>query len=127
MLINKKDKDLQTRSDMPNYNWIDDNWYLVEDDSPLAHKIEKMFPRFDFVLDEKGELIDVVEIPKTPKEINEERVEEIKIELETLDETVDRQWEDYYIRENVTPVDRIAIVINQKKELREELKTLILR
>ena len=128
MIINKIDKSFQTRSDASNFNWLkSDEWYLVEDNSPLAQKIEKLYPRFNFVLDEKGELIDVVEIPKTQEEINEERVEEIKIELETLDETVDRQWEDYYIRENVTPVDRIAIVINQKKELREELKTLILR
>ena len=126
MIINKNNKSYQIRSDVTDFNWLkSDEWYLVPDNSPLAQKVQKLFPRFDFVLDENGKLVDVVEIPKTQEEINQERVKEIKEELETLDNTVDRQWEDYYIREKVTPVDRIAIVITQKEELRKELKLLI--
>ena len=124
MLINKITKTYQTRSDMADINWIGDEWYLIPDNAPLAQKVQNLFPRFDFVIDDNGELIDVVEIPKTQEEINNERVEEIKYELETLDRTVDRQWEDYYIRENVTPVERIQVVIIEKEKLREELKAL---
>ncbi len=124
MLVNKFNKGFQTRDDMPNSNWLGDEWYLVPDNSELANKIMQLFPRYDFVLDEEDNLIDVVEIPKTEEEINQERIEEIKIELEKLDATVDRQWEDYYKREGITPVERIATVIAKKEELREELKTL---
>ena len=124
MLVNKFNKGFQTRDDMPNSNWLGDEWYLVPDNSELANKIMQYFPKYDFVLDEEDNLIDVVEIPKTEEEINQERIEEIKIELEKLDATVDRQWEDYYKREGITPVERIATVIAKKEELREELKTL---
>lgn len=124
MLVNKNNKSFQTRSDLPNSNWLGDEWYLVEDNSELANKIMQYFPRFDFVLNKKGKLVDIVEIPKTEEETAQERIEEIKSELESLDDTVDRQWEDYYIREKVTPVDRIAVVITKKAELREELKAL---
>jgi predicted nuclease with TOPRIM domain len=125
MIVNKKNKGFQTRSDANNFNWLkSDEWYVVADNTPLANKIMQLFPRYDFVLDENDNLIDVVEIPKTDEEIKQERIEEIKTELSSLDTTVDRQWEDYYKRENITPVDRIAVVIAKKEELREELKTL---
>jgi hypothetical protein len=52
------------------------------------------------------------------------RMEEILEELEQFDKTVDRQWEDYYINNNVEPVERIAVVIKQKEELRAEYQTL---
>jgi lipopolysaccharide biosynthesis regulator YciM len=52
------------------------------------------------------------------------RKEEILEELEQFDKTVDRQWEDYYIDNNKTPVERIAVVIKQKEELRAEYQTL---
>lgn len=52
------------------------------------------------------------------------RKEEILEELEQFDKTVDRQWEDYYIDNNKTPVERIATVIKQKEELRAEYQTL---
>lgn len=61
---------------------------------------------------------------KTEEELKQERIEEIKIQLETLDGTVERQWEDYYIKWEITPVDRIAVVITQKEELRAELQNL---
>ena len=59
-----------------------------------------------------------------PIKSKEERMVEIIKELEELDKTVDRQWEDYYIRENVTPVERISIIIEQKEILRAEYQTL---
>ena len=125
MIVNKHDKSFQTRSDKPNSNWINDNNYIVvSDGSQLANKIMQYFPRYDFVLDENDNVVDVVQVPKTEEEVNREKIEEIKKQLSKLDSTVDRQWEDYYIRENITPVDRIAVVITKKEELRKELQEL---
>lgn len=125
MLINKQNKSYQTRSDASNFNWLEsDDWYVLNDNSELAQKIQKLFPRFDFVLDDNGNLIDIVEIPKTQEEINAERVEEIKNELITLDDTINRATEDLYILTNTTPYETIQEVINKKEELRSELHTL---
>ena len=124
MIINKKDKSVQTRSDMPNTNWLGFDWYLVPDNSELANKVQLLFPRFDVVLDENGELIDVVEIPKTEEEIKEERIEEIKSELNGLDGTINRATEDLYSLTNTMPYQTTLEVINKKEELRKELQTL---
>ena len=124
MIINKNDKSIQTRSDKPNSNWLDEEWYCVEDGSEIAQKVVKFYPRFNFVVDDNDNLIDVEELPKTENEIKQERLNEIQENLEVLDKTVDRQWEDYYIKNNVEPVERIAVVIKQKEELRAEYQTL---
>lgn len=126
MIINKINKSYQTRSDVSNFNWLkSDDWYVVDDTSELAQKIQKLYPRFDFVLDDNGNLIDVVEVPKTQEEINAERVEEIKNELITLDGTINRATEDLYKLTNTTPYETIQEVINKKEELRSELHTLM--
>ena len=125
MIINKQDKSYQTRSDVSNFNWLkSDDWYVVDDNSELSQKIQKLYPRFDFVLDDNGELIDVVEVPKTQEEINEERVEEIKNELVILDDTINRATEDLYTLTKTTPYEKTAEVIQRKEELRQELKSL---
>ena len=123
MIINKNDKTIQTRSDASNFNWLKSNeWFLVPDNSLLAQKIDKLYPRFDFVLGENGELVDVVEIPKTEEEINEENAMEIKKELEELDQTINRATEDLYELTGTTPYKSTGDVIERKKELRQQLK-----
>ena len=73
MIVNKNNKGYQTRSDMPNTNWLnEEEWYVVEDGTELAEKIEKLYPRFEFVV-EDGKLVDVVEVPKTHEELNAEK------------------------------------------------------
>lgn len=124
MLISKNTKQILTRSDMPNTNWLGEEWYVVKDNSMLAKKIEQFYPRFDFVLDDNGNLIDVVEVPKTQEEINSERAEEIKTELTELDTTINRATEDLYTLTNTTPYQKTADVIARKEELRQELKEL---
>ena len=125
MIVNKNDKSFQTRSDASNFNWLKSNdWYVVDDNSELAQKIQKLYPRFDFVLDDNGNLIDVVEVPKTQEEINKERAEEIKNELSELDTTINRATEDLYTLTNTTPYQKTADVIARKEELRQELKEL---
>lgn len=124
MIVNKLDKSFQTRDDMPNTNWLGDEWYLVPNGSELANKIMQLFPRFDFVLDENDNLIDVVEIPKTEEEIKQERIEEIKTELNDLDATINRATEDLYVLTETTPYKSIQEVIDRKEELRKELQNL---
>lgn len=125
MIINKQNKSYQTRSDASNFNWLNsEDWYLVADNSPLARKVKQLFPRFDFVLDGNGNLIDIVEIPKTQEEINSERAKEIKQELNSLDNVINRATEDLYILTNKTPYQTIQATINKKTELRQELKSL---
>lgn len=125
MIVNKLNKAFQTRSDASNFNWLNsEDWYLIADNSPLARKVKQLFPRFDFVLDGNGNLIDVVEIPKTQEEINSERAEEIKTELTELDSTINRATEDLYKITNTTPYQKTADVVARKEELRQELKEL---
>lgn len=125
MIINKISKDFQTRSDLPDTNWMDDEWVVVPDESDLAEKVLKYFPRFDMVFDEDGEVVDIIEIPKTEEEKNAERVEEIKKELEELDKTINRATEDLYELTEATPYQSTQKVINRKIELRNELKKII--
>lgn len=125
MIVNKLNKAFQTRSDASNFNWLkSDEWYVVDDNSPIANKIQQLYPRYEFVLDEEDNLIDIVEIPKTQEEINEEKTEEIKNELVILDTTINRATEDLYTLTNTTPYQKTADVIARKEELRQELHTL---
>ena len=126
MIVHKIDKTFQTRSDKPNSNWLNDNNYIViPDNSPLANKIMQYFPRFDFVLDENDNLIDVVEIPKTEEELKQERIEEILSELKVLDDVIKRETEQLYSDVGITPsYQPMADTIVKKKELRAELEEL---
>lgn len=124
MLVNKINKGFQTRSDVSAINWLGDEWYLVPDKSPLANKIMQLYPRYEFVLDDDGNLVDIVEIPKTEEEINQERVKEIKEELNSLDNTINRATEDLYVLTNTTPYQSTQQVIARKEELRAELQNL---
>lgn len=61
----------------------------------------------------------------TEEEIKEERANEIKIELEELDKTINRATEDLYTLTNSTPYASVAEVISRKNELRQELKEVL--
>lgn len=124
MIINKLNKSFQTRSDMPNHNWLGKEWHVVPDGSELANKIMKLFPRFDLVLDENDNVVDVVEVAKTEEELNQERVAEIKEELNELDKVINRATEDLYSLTEVTPYQTVQETIDRKNELRQELKNL---
>lgn len=125
MIVNKTTKDYMINSMFPYFNWLEDgNWYIVKDGTELAEKVMILYPRFNFVLDENEELIDIVEVVKTQEEIEEERKIEIKSELEILDRTINRATEDLYTLTNTMPYEKVAEVIQQKEILRQELKTL---
>ena len=119
MIVNKITKRFQTRSDMPNFNWLGEEWYVVKDNSLLAQKIQKFFPRFEFVLDENGELIDVEEIPYTEKELKQQEVDKVDAELEEIDKTtgLTRVMEDI-----ITHTGIYLLMYDSTKEIIEKKK-----
>jgi hypothetical protein len=128
MIINKLNKSYQTRLDMPNTNWMDDSWYLVADSSPLAIKVQQLFPCFDFVVNENGELIDIIEIEKTEEEIKQEKITEIDRELSDIDaQGVTRHLENIVEASGSydTLYETTKALIDRKNELREQRKTLL--
>ena len=128
MIINKITKGFQTRSDVSNFNWLkSDEWYVVPDNTSLANKIIKLYPRYDFVLDENDNLIDVVEIPKTEAELTQEKIDEIDAELATIDsQGVTRHLENQIEASGTytTLYKSTKDLIDRKNELRAEREEL---
>ena len=128
MIVNKLNKCYQTRSDMPNTNWMDNNWYLVEDNSPLAIRVQQLFPNFDFVLNENGDLIDIIELAKTEEELKQEQIQQIDEELLNIDnQGVTRHLENIIEATNSynTLYETTKTLIDRKKELRVQRAELI--
>jgi len=73
-----KDKGYEARSDKPNEDWTNQALYILPDNSEIAKKIKQYYPNYDFVVNGKGELIDVVEIlvenPPEPPSIEDRMV-----------------------------------------------------
>ena len=58
-MIVYKDKSFVTNSEHPNNDWNGDADYVVEDDSELFKKILELYPKYNFVLDDDNNLIDI--------------------------------------------------------------------
>ena len=52
----------------PDTDWVGDADYVVPDDSELAEKIISLYPNFDFVFDDDGNITDIVETEPVPVE-----------------------------------------------------------
>jgi len=87
MIVNKNTKGYLIRSDKPNENWTEDDCFIVDDNSILASKIQKHYPYFDFVLDEEGNLIDIITIER-PINMDELKIEKIKQLKELCNQTI---------------------------------------
>ena len=127
MIVNKLNKGYQSRDDKPNENWLGEGWYLVPDNSYLARKVQELYPRYDFVLDENDNLVDVVEIPKTDAELTQEKIDEIDAELKQIDnEGVNRHLENQIEASKTYDIlyESTKQLIDRKNELREERKRL---
>lgn len=59
-MIVYKDKRFLFNSEHKNDDWIGDADWIIPDDSELAEKIIALYPNFDFVLDDNGNISDVV-------------------------------------------------------------------
>ena len=85
-MILYKDKNFITNSEHPNEDWIGNADYVIPDGSELAEKIKTLYPNFEFVLDDDGNIADVVETEPivTAEEIEAhktKRIQESKILL----------------------------------------------
>ena len=63
-----KDKRFVTRSDVPDTDFMGDADFVVPDDSELAEKIIRLYPNFEFVLDDDGNISDVTVTEPVPVE-----------------------------------------------------------
>ena len=52
----------------PDTDWVGDADYVVPDDSKIAEKIKTLYPNFDFVLDDDGNIADVTATEPVPVE-----------------------------------------------------------
>lgn len=79
-MIIYENKGFETNSNFPNTDWTGEALYVVEDGSNIANKIKVLYPYYDFVTDENGRLIDVVEVEheeptQTPSEVEQLRAD----------------------------------------------------
>lgn len=63
-----KNKHFITRSDAPDTDFIGDADYVVPDDSEIAEKIKTLYPNFEFVLGDDGNIADVTATEPVPVE-----------------------------------------------------------
>ena len=80
------DKRFITNSEHPNEDWVGNADYVIPEDSDLTEKIIALYPNFDFVFDDEGNISDVVEIEPvvTAEEIEvhkTKRIQESKMML----------------------------------------------
>ena len=60
------DKHFIARSDRPNDDWTGNADWVIPDGSDLAEKIIRLYPNFDFVFDDDGNITDVTETIPAP-------------------------------------------------------------
>lgn len=81
-MILYKDKRFVTRSDAPDTDFMGDADFVIPDDSELAEKIISLYPNFDFVLDENGNIADVIETSEPINEVISQKKSELSAECE---------------------------------------------
>mgnify|MGYP004658077953 CR=1 FL=1 len=64
-----KDKSFVTRSDAPDTDFMGDADFVIPDDSETAQKIIGLYPNFDFVFDDDGNIADVTATEPVPAEV----------------------------------------------------------
>ena len=62
------DGNFVTNSAYPDTDFMGDADYVVPDDSELAEKIKTLYPNFDFVFDDDGNIADVTATEPVPAE-----------------------------------------------------------
>ena len=63
-----KDKRFVTRSDAPDTDFMGDADFVVPDDSELAEKIIRLYPNFEFVIGDDGNIAEVTATEPVPVE-----------------------------------------------------------
>ena len=86
-MILYNDKRFITNSEHPNDDWFGDADYIVPDDSELAQKIIRLYPNFELVFDDDGNIADVTATEpaeKLPEITLEQRVTATENAVEEL-------------------------------------------
>ncbi len=65
-MILYNNKHFAARSDHPNDDWMGNADYVIPNGSELAEKILRLYPNFEIVTNEGGNLIDVAETEPAP-------------------------------------------------------------
>ena len=82
-----KNKHFITRSDAPDTDFMGDADWVIPDDSEIAEKIKTLYPNFDFVFDDDGNIADVTATEpaeKLPEITLEQRVTATENAVEEL-------------------------------------------
>lgn len=79
-----KNKHFITRSDAPDTDFMGDADYVVPDDSEIAEKIKTLYPNFDFVFDDDGNISDVVGTSEPINEVISQKKSELSTECEKI-------------------------------------------
>ena len=86
-MIVYKNKRFYGNSDHPEDDWIGNADWVIPDDSELAEKIKTLYPNFDFVFDDDGNIADVTATEpaeKLPEITLEQRVTATENAVEEL-------------------------------------------
>ena len=82
LLILYKNKCFITNSDHPYEDWVGNADFVIPDDSDIAKKIKGIYPNFELVLDDDGNLVDVTEISEPIENIISQKKSELSAECE---------------------------------------------
>ena len=82
LLILYKNKCFITNSDHPYEDWIGNADFVIPDDSDIAKKIKGIYPNFELVLDDDGNLVDVTEISEPIENIISQKKSELSAKCE---------------------------------------------
>ena len=86
-MILYKDKRFISNSDYPDTDWTGNADWVIPDDSEIAEKIKTLYPNFDFVFDDDGNIADVTATEpaeKLPEITLEQRVTATENAVEEL-------------------------------------------
>lgn len=79
-----KNKHFVTRSDAPDTDFMGDADFVVPDDSELAEKIIRLYPNFELVFNDDGNISDVIKINEPINEIISQKKIELSEECENV-------------------------------------------
>lgn len=87
-MIVYKDKRFISNSEYPDTDWVGDADFILDDnnenDAEIEEKIISMYPNFDFVLNDDGNISDVVETSEPINEIISQKKAELSEECEKV-------------------------------------------
>ena len=83
-MILYNNKHFAARSDHPNDDWVGNADHIIPDGSELAEKILRLYPNFEIVTDDGGNIVDVVKIDETVKNAISQKKSELSAECEKV-------------------------------------------